>query len=136
MSAPGTSGHAVSGDSLHFMIGPRHIWRQTKRWQPYAQTLAGGRKMTWESVDIAKRTIVEANGKKNPADQAEFTQAYDKVSPVVSAAVGLDFRATSAIGIRIGEVGYTHAWYSNFDGVDYANTVEVTTGLTLRWGTW
>ena len=49
---------------------------------------------------------------------------------------GVDFRATSAIGIRIAELGYSHSWHSQFEGIDYSNAVEMTMGLTLRWGTW
>jgi hypothetical protein len=138
MSVPSPAGDSVTGDSLTFMIGPRRVWRQTKRWQPYAQLLAGGRKMAWETVDLAKRTTMalEEAGRKKPSDQALFTQTTEIVSPAISAAAGLDFRATSAIGIRVGELGYSRSWRSQFDGADYSNAVEMTMGLTLRWGTW
>lgn len=128
----------ITGDSLAFMIGPRRVWRQTKRWQPYAQLLTGGRKMAWETVDLAERTAVEAQDpkKKQPSDQALFTQTNDTLSPSILASAGLDWRATRALGIRLGELGYAHSWGAHFDGVDYSNSIQVTMGLTLRWGTW
>jgi hypothetical protein len=136
MAAHASAGRVVTGDSLTFLLGPRRVWRQTKRWQPYAQLLAGGRKLTWESVNIAKRTAVEESGENNPAGQSLYTQTFSTVNPTIMASAGLDFRATSAVGIRVGELGYSRIWHSQFDSVDYSNAVEMTAGLTLRWGAW
>lgn len=131
----------VSGDSLTWMIGLRRIWNSEKRWHPYAQILAGGRKMTWEEIDPVKKAQVEALAAQTgkPLDFSDhflYTHVTEATGLAVTAAAGLDVRVNSAIGIRVGAFGYTHSWHSRFDGIDYSHSIEITSGFILRWGTW
>ena len=131
----------LSGDSLTWAIGPRRKWNSLKQWQPYAQVLAGGRKMTWEEIDPVKKAQVAALAARegrplNAGDRSLYTRLTEATGLAVTAAAGLDLRVNSAIGIRLGEFGYTHSFHSRFQGIDYSNSVELTSGLILRWGTW
>ena len=131
----------LSGDSLTFMIGPRRVWNSEKRWHPYVQVLAGGRKMTWEEIDPVKKAQVEAQAAQTGRsldfnDHFLYTHVTEATGLAITAAAGVDFRVNSAIGIRVGEFGYTNSWHSRFDGIDYSHSVELTSGFILRWGTW
>jgi hypothetical protein len=131
----------LSGDSLTWMIGPRHVWNPSRRWQPYAQLLVGGRKMTWEEIDPLKKAQVEADAARSGrslgfADHPLYTRTTEATGLAVMASAGLDFRVNSAIGFRLGEIGYIRSGHSRFEGLDYSHSVAVTTGLVLRWGTW
>ena len=131
----------LSGDSLTWMIGPRRIWNPEKRWHPYAQILAGGRKMTREEIDPVKKAEVEALAAQNGRslgfnDHFLYTRVAEATGLAATAAAGLDVRVNSAIGIRVGEFGYTHSWHTRFDGIDYSHSIEMTSGFILRWGTW
>ncbi len=120
---------SLTGDSLTFMIGARRRWHSLNRWQPYGQILVGGRKITWAQIDLGK---VEAL-----ASQTSRPQGFSEATGLaVNSAVGLDIRVNSAIGIRVGECGYTRSWHSKFGGIDYSHSLELTSGLILRWGTW
>ena len=97
--------------------------------------------MTWEEIDPAKKAQVEAlAAQKGRAldftDHLLYTRVTEASGLAVTAAAGLDVRINSAIGLRVGEFGYTHSWHSRFDGIDYSNSFQLTSGFILRWGTW
>jgi hypothetical protein len=133
-------GDNLSGDSLTWMIGWRRISRPLKRWQPYVQFLAGGRKMTWEEIDPVKRAQVTLAAREGRPldfdDHLRYTRVTEASGLAVSTGAGLDLRVNSALGIRLGEVGYTRSWHARFEDLDYSHSVELTAGLVLRWGTW
>ena len=54
----------------------------------------------------------------------------------ISARAGVDVKPTSAIAIRVADFGYVHSWHSRLDGIDYANALQLTSGLIVRFGTW
>jgi hypothetical protein len=41
-----------------------------------------------------------------------------------------------AIALRVFDLGYMHSWHSRVDGINYGNTVQLTAGLVVRFGTW
>ena len=97
--------------------------------------------MTWEVVDPAKKAQLEALAAQNGSslelsDHHLYTQVTEASGFAVTAAAGLDVRVNSAIGIRIGEFGYTYSGHAGFDGIDYSHSVELTSAFILRWGTW
>ncbi len=134
-------GANLSGDSLTFMAGPR--WKPTSRgrWELYAQVLVGGKKVTHEAMDPEKKAQVEAAAAQSGrtlsfSDHALYTTPSDITGFAVSAGMGADIRLNRAISVRVGEVGYSHSWHTNLDGIEYSNTVQFTSGLILRMGTW
>jgi hypothetical protein len=134
-------GANLSGDSLTYLIGPRLTAAPLKRWEPYAQILVGGRTLTHEKIDPAKKAQLEATAAQEGRqlsfpDHYLYTRQSEITGFAVSANAGLDVKMTSAIAIRIADVGYRHSWHSSLDGVNYTNALQITSGLIVRFGTW
>lgn len=134
-------GANLSGDSLTYLIGPRWTAAPLKRWEPYAQVLLGGRSLTHEEIDPAKKAQVEAAAAQEGrqltfADHYLYTRQSEITGFAVSASVGLDVKLTSAVAIRVADVGYRHSWHSSLDGINYSDAFQVTSGLIVRFGTW
>jgi hypothetical protein len=134
-------GANLSGDSLTYLIGPRWTAAPLKRWEPYAQILVGGRTLTHEEIDLAKKAQIEATAVQEGRqlsfpDHYLYTRQSEITGLAVSASVGLDVKLTSAIAIRVGDLGYRHSWHSNLDGINYSDALQVTSGLIVRFGTW
>ena len=134
-------GANLSGDSLSYMIGPRWTAAPFKRWEPYAQVLVGGRTLTHEEIDPAKKAQLEAiaaqEGKPlSFSDHYLYTRQTETTGLAVSVNAGLDVKLTSAIAIRVANAGYMHSWHSSLDGINYANALQLTSGLIVRFGTW
>jgi hypothetical protein len=134
-------GPNLSGDSLTYLIGPRWTATPLKRWEPYAQILVGGRSLTHEEINPAKKTQLEATAAQEGRplsfpDHYLYTRQSEITGFAVSASAGVDVKLTSAIAIRVADVGYMHSWHSSLDGINYSNTLQITSGLILRFGTW
>jgi hypothetical protein len=131
----------LSGDSLTWMVGPRKVWNPYGRLHPYVQVLAGGRKLSWEQLEPAKKARMELQAAQTGrsldfTDHSLYTNNTESTGLALSTAAGLDVRLNSAFGLRLAEFGYTHSWNSAFNGIDYSQSLEMTSGLILRWGTW
>jgi hypothetical protein len=123
------------------LIGPRWTAAPLKRWEPYTQILVGGRTLTHEEIDPAKKAHLEATAAQEGKqlsfpDHYLYTRQSEITRLTVSAHAGLDVRLTSAIAIRVADVGYKHSWHSSLDGINYSNDLQLTSGLILRFGTW
>jgi hypothetical protein len=134
-------GANLSGDSLTYLIGPRWTATPLKRWNPYVQVLVGGRTVAHEEIDPAKKALVAANLAKQGktldfVDHPLYTRASEVTGLAVSAHVGLDIKLTSAIAFRMADLGYTHSWHSGLDDIRYTHSLQFTSGLILRFGTW
>jgi hypothetical protein len=134
-------GANLSGDSLTYLIGPRWTAAPLKRWEPYAQILVGGRTLTHEKIDPAEKAQLEATAAQEGRqlsfpDHYLYTRQSEITGFAVSANAGLDVKMTSAIAIRVADVGYRHSWHSSLDGVNYTNALQITSGLIVRFGTW
>jgi hypothetical protein len=134
-------GENLSGDSLTYSLGPRWNAAPLSRWQPYAQILVGGRTLTHERIDPAKEAQVTAAAAQNGAsvefnDRSLFAQDTERTGLTVSVRTGLDMKLTSALALRIADVGYTHSWHADLDGIHYSDALQFTSGLILRLGTW
>jgi hypothetical protein len=132
-------GKNLSGDSLTYLIGPRWTPHPDRKWQPFGQLLVGGRTLTHEKVDPLKKAAAAAAKQGESLgfeDHGLYTQITEHTGVAVSAGAGLDWVVRSAIGLRVAEIDYMHSWHSQLNGVSYANTVQFSTGLILRFGTW
>lgn len=123
------------------MIGPRWTANPFKRWEPYAQILVGGRTLTHEEIDPARKAKLEAIAAQEGRplsfpDHHLYTRQSEITGLAMSANVGLDVRLTSAIAIRVVDARYMHSWHSRLDGINYSNAIQLTSGLILRFGTW
>jgi hypothetical protein len=124
-------GANLNGDSLTYLIGPRWTGATHKRWEPYAQILVGGRTLTHEEIDPAKKAQLAATAARDL-----YTRQSAITGFTVSTDAGLDLKLTSAVAIRVAEVGYRHSWHSSLDGINYSNALQFTSGLVVRFGTW
>lgn len=134
-------GPNLSGDSLTYLIGPRWTAKPLKRWEPHAQILVGGRTLTHEEIDPAKKTQLQAiaaqEGKSlSFPDHYLYTRQSEVTGLAVSVHAGLDVKLTSAIALRVADAGYIHSWHSSLDGINYSNGLQLTSGLIVRFGTW
>lgn len=124
-----------SGDSLHYLIGPRWTPRAAKRWSPYAQLLMGGNTITQEELFPAKKALVEET---LPAFSGHslYTEDYEATGPALKVGAGLDFNLNSAISFRTVGLDYMHTWIGRVNGLSYSTGFQFTSGFILRMGTW
>jgi hypothetical protein len=134
-------GTNLSGDSLTYMAGPRWTPSPVKQWEPFAQLLVGGRTLTHESMDPAKKAALEAaaaaQGKTlSFPDHSSYTKTTDTTGLALMASAGIDFKLNPALALRVLDLGYLHSSHGNLDGISYSSTLQLTAGLVLRFGTW
>ncbi len=131
----------LSGDSLQYLVGPRWTPTAASRWSPYVQLLAGGQKITHETMDPEKKAAVaqalQAAGQQlDYPDHALYTTDREANAFAFKAGAGVDVRLTSALALRVVGVDYLYSRLDRMDGITYGHGVQVTTGLVLRMGTW
>lgn len=129
----------LSGDSLSYMAGQRWTPQVSSRWTPHAQILVGGTKLTQERIYPGVRAILESNAKANgtPAPQHEdYTRNWETNGFAISAGSGVDVRLNSALTLRVASLEYSHSWRNELNGINYRHSLQFTSGLVLRMGTW
>lgn len=70
------------------------------------------------------------------ADQTKYIQLSEISGSAVSFGAGVDLKLRSALALRVGELDYLHSWHAKLSGVSYADALQFTSGLVLRFGTW
>jgi hypothetical protein len=129
----------LSGDSLTYMVGPRWTPSTSGRWNPHAQFLVGGTKLTQELLDVEKRAEVIAELYPKKLDNAQhslYTQQYETNGFAIAAGTGVDYKINNALAFRVASLDYSRSWSNDLNGVNYSNGLQFTTGLVLRMGTW
>lgn len=127
-----------SGDIMTYMTGPRWTDR-SGRWMPFGQILFGGKRVTIDVVDPAKKAAIEA---ANPGRKLgyEFHDQWTKTNQAngfaLSAGGGLDFALTRAATWRVASVDYSYAWLPKPELASYPSSVRIAMGLTLNIGNW
>jgi hypothetical protein len=129
----------LSGDSLSYLLGPRWTPAPAGRWSPYVEVLVGGNKITHEQLLPEKKRALELlaaqNGAAAPAHE-DYTIADESNGFAVAAGTGLDLKLSAALVFRVASVEYSHSYVTANRGLNYANGVQVRTGMVLRVGTW
>ena len=129
----------LSGDSLTYMVGPRWTPNTSGRWNPHAQFLVGGTKLTEERLDPEKRdeVIAEIYPKRlGNAQHSLYTTQYETNGFAIAAGTGVDYKINNALAFRVASLDYSRSWSNDLNGVNYSNGLQFTTGLVLRMGTW
>lgn len=132
----------VSGDALTFRIGPRWTPSPDGRFSPYAHVLVGGSKFTQEELfpDEKQKLMVGVPANASPELlyqlHNEYTQTNEAVGLSIAAASGVDINVNRALAVRLANFEYNHNWVKRLNGIDYQNSVQFTTGVVLRLGTW
>ncbi len=133
--------HNTSGDSLHYMVGPRWTVSPSARLSPYAEVLVGGQKVSIERVDPAAKaqyeTAIRASGSA-PSDSAAMLYLSENSENgfALKAGGGLNMKLNSAFAIRIIGIDYMYSTTHRVDGSRYGTAFQVTGGMVLRLGTW
>jgi len=132
----------MSGDSLHYMTGIRWTPLPASRWSPYLQILAGGQKITQQRVlpdkEAEIRDQLKKEGKGHPSgiDAEAYVIPWSLNRFAWKAGAGIDLRLNRAVALRLGSFDYTMTRTILQDGHAYGNSLQVSSGLILRMGTW
>jgi hypothetical protein len=130
-----------SGDSLMYQVGARWTPRATRRVSPFLQMMTGGRRVTHEIDDPAKRDelLKEWNNGAGPIHypkRADWSVEHQQNGLAVSAGGGLDISLGRAFAWRVGNVQYTRSWLGDVDQIHAENGLRVTSSLVLKIGSW
>jgi hypothetical protein len=123
------------------MLGPRWSATPNGRWNPYIQLLAGGRTLTHELINPAKKaqvaaTLAEEGKHLGFENHSLYTTQSQSTGFAFSVSAGVDLKLTNALALRALDLGYTWTGNATLDGVSYSHAGQISTGLVLRMGTW
>jgi hypothetical protein len=131
-----------SGDSEMYSPGARWTPRASWRISPYAQVLVGGRRITHEIDDPEKRQQLrdawnDGNGTlPHYPKRSDWSSEHQANGFAMTMGGGVDFVVNRALAWRIVNLEYTHSWLPNVDQIHASEGVRLTSGLSLRVGTW
>lgn len=130
-----------SGDLLQYMAGPRWTPFPASRFSPFVEVLAGGQKITQQQVFPERKAVVLARAKeegRKPSgkDALEYARSWSLNRFAWKAGAGVDLKLNSVLAIRLASVDYVMAHTIMQDGSRYGNGLQVSSGVTLRMGTW
>lgn len=128
----------VTGDSYTFLTGPRWVPLPRGRWIPYLQFLLGANKVTQEYEDPAAKAQFQRThtGVYESPVRPDYLHYVERSGLVMQAGGGIDYRLNQAIQLRIARLEFRHSWASPLAGRDYGRSLQFTTGLLIRVGTW
>jgi hypothetical protein len=130
---------SVSGDSLDYLFGLRWSPGASKKWNPRVQVLVGGTKVTQERMFQEEKQALAFAAKQSGAPgpkHEEYTAFFETNNFAMRGGLSLDVKLTSALGLQLVSLDYAHAWGSSLPGSNYRNSLQLTTGMVLRIGTW
>jgi hypothetical protein len=129
----------LSGDSIAYAMGPRWTPLAARRVSPYVELLLGGAKLSHEYFTPEERARFEQDRQASPGKPPDWTFYADYRSShafQLRAGTGVDLRINPALAWRVASVSYARTWTTPLTGVDYRNSIQFTSGLILRLGTW
>jgi hypothetical protein len=120
------------------MIGPHFSWRTRSGWTPFVQFLAGGNKLSTETIYPDRKppntdSVPEID---LPAVHSSYTTQDQTNAFAIRFGAGLDYTLHPALALRLFEVDDMHTWSRSFNDRFYPNNLTVRTGVVLRFGTW
>jgi hypothetical protein len=129
----------LSGDSLSYLLGPRWTPSPAGRWSPYVQVLVGGNKITHEQMLPDKKRALDLLAAQTgglPPAHEDYTISDESNGFAVQAGTGIDLKLSAALVFRLASVEYSRSYVTPNRGLNYGGSVQVTTGMVLRMGTW
>jgi hypothetical protein len=115
---------ATSADVISFLGGVKLYPTRAARWNPYVQVLTGLQRVT---VDRYETPESVKSGLPSTTNQAD---GY-----TLSAGSGVELVVWRPLTIRVAEVRVAHVW-SSADPWPNRTAVGISSGFTLRFGTW
>jgi len=131
-----------SGDSLSYGGGLRWTPLAEHRISPYLQVIFGGKKVTQEVDDPARRKkLLEEwnNGDgilPHYPKRSNWSVEVANNGPILGVGCGFDVVVARPFAWRLFNLEYSHSWIGNVGGIRPQDTVRVSTGAVLRIGTW
>lgn len=132
-------GAETSGDSLHYLLGPRWSASGYGRWRPHFQIQMGGHKVTTERhlEHVWKQVAPLVRSAPSPAPYRPlYVIRQEAHSLALAAGAGVDVKFNRALALRVASLEYRRSWIPRMDGASYGNGVQFSTGVVLRVGTW
>jgi hypothetical protein len=107
---------------------------------PYAHLLVGGMKITHEQMFPDKKRAVESlivDAASGNHLHAEYTRQEEASGFALTAGTGINYKLNEALAVKVANIEYLHArGVGGLGGMNYANGLQFTTGMVLRFGTW
>ena len=131
-----------SGDSLFYGAGVRWTPLAARRWSPFTEVLFGGRKVTYEVIDLALRTTLldewnDGSGTlPHYPKRSDYSTEVASNGPSLAAGGGVDWVMKRPFAWRLVNVQYTHSWMGGVEQIRPDSGFRVTTEAVLRIGTW
>jgi len=131
-----------SGDSLFYGGGLRWTPRAAHRVSPYLQVMFGGKKVTHETMDIARRQQLlaewgDGNGTlPHYPKRSDYSVQVSNNGPALGVGGGFDLVVARPFAWRLLNVEYSHAWMGNVMMIRPQNALRISTQAVLRIGTW
>ena len=127
-----------SGDSLMFTAGTEWIAHTAGRWSPHVHFRVGGQKVTEQWVDPTLRTVLsQLPAGANPGKYYDlYVRHWERTGFSLSLGGGLDVGLNRALAVRVAGIDYTRSWLGEMNGRHFDRGLGISTGLTLRIGTW
>lgn len=133
----------TSGDSLTYVVGPRWSSQISPRWAMHTQVLVGGTKVTQELIDPEKKkewqTLADQLAEKGvdlwPPPYSHFAKSWDTNAFAVVTGGGVEVKFSNALALRT-SLDYSHTWNRDINGINYRSSLQLSSGLVLKMGTW
>ena len=136
----GFSQKNTSGDTLWYLAGTRFSHElASPRFQSYAEAMGGGMKITHDQIDEALKAELTAMAAKEHAPKPpsiDYTKEADTNALSLEMGLGLTYNVSRAAVLRICSLDYQHSWNRSLEGLDYANGLRLSVGMSFRLGNW
>jgi hypothetical protein len=127
-----------AGDVLTYGVGRRRTWRNG-RLMPYAQLLAGGKRITIneELIDLKAQWQAQNPGKRPGYElHRRWTRFNQANGFALQAGAGLELGLNDVATLKLLGVDYNYAWLPRSEVAAYPNSFRVSMGFKLRMGNW
>lgn len=131
-----------SADSLFYGGGFRWTPMANRRFSPFAQFMFGGRKVTFEIMDEARRKKLLGEWKDGSGTLPHYPKRSDysfetaQNGPSIAVGGGLDVIITRPFAWRVLNVEYTPSWMNDVAMVRPQEGLKISTQAVVRIGTW
>jgi hypothetical protein len=101
--------------------------------------MGGGMKITHDQIDEALKAELTAMAAKEHAPKPpsiDYTKEADTNALSLEMGLGLTYNVSRAAVLRICSLDYQHSWNRSLEGLDYANGLRLSVGMSFRLGNW
>jgi len=131
-----------SADSLFYGGGLRWTPWANRRFSPFSEFMFGGRKVTFEVMDLQLRQQLlaawnDGNGTlPHYPKRSDYSLETAQNGPSIAVGGGFDLVITRPFAWRVLDVEYTHTWMNDVAMIRPQQGLRITTQAVVRIGTW